>query len=178
MVVVSLMSSPLFPPASPVHGHPSYRSIQLNSSNIHSHLEKRNSECINQHNTSSDSSGKSPELQTLFLSVSGVTRWMVFITSLTTTPPPSPNPPPPSPFSAWKQAWCPLKLQTQAKDTLLSPGNLGPAESPQTKGKLCIKKRLCKHPLEADENGSLAGHAKMVHISLDLALLRLISILI
>lgn len=72
---------------------------------------------------------------------------MAFITFLTTPL----LPPSPAPFSAWKEAWCPLKSQSRAKETLLSPGNLGPAESPQSKDKLCMNKRLCKHPLEREE---------------------------
>lgn len=31
-------------------------------------------------------------------------------------------------LSAWKEAWCPLKSPSQAKEMHLSPGNLGPSE--------------------------------------------------
>lgn len=133
----------------------------------HSQSFKRNSQRINQHyNTSSDASGKSPKVQTLLQSVMSQDGWFSLLPR-----PPRPPRPPPVPFSAWKEAWCPLKSQTRAKETLRSPGNLGPAESPQFKGKLRMNKRLRKHP-------GLASQAKMVHISLDLALLRLVSILI
>lgn len=91
---------------------------------------------INLHNTRSENLWEKSRTSNS-LSVSDVTRWMVFITSLTTPLLPPRTPPPfSSPFSAWKEAWCPLKSQTRAKETLLSPGNLGPAESPQSKGKL------------------------------------------
>lgn len=59
----------------------------------------------------------------LFLSLMPLTSgdgWMVFITSLLFAPPPLFTVPF---FSAWKEAWCPLESHSQAKETLLSPGN-------------------------------------------------------
>lgn len=47
-------------------------------------------------------------------------------------PPPSPKPVPPS---VWKEAWCPLESPSQAKGTILPPGNLGPSQSPPPKAK-------------------------------------------
>lgn len=114
--VLSVVSSSV----SCTHSYPSYPSVQLNSTSINSRSEKRDAEHLKPTPTEAQK-GKSPEPT---LSVSDITRWMVFITSLTS---------PPIPFTAWKKAWCPLKSQTWAKETLLSPGNLGPAESPNPK---------------------------------------------
>lgn len=55
---------------------------------------------------------------------------------------PAPNPPFPPPlftvpsFSVWKEAWCPLESPSQAKETFISPGNLGPSQSPAPKANL------------------------------------------
>lgn len=49
-------------------------------------------------------------------------------------------------LSIWKGAWCPLESPSQATETLLSPGNLGPSESPPPpKNRLRMNRQLCTH---------------------------------
>lgn len=91
--------------------------------------------------------GKFPELQNLFFSprVTDVRRRMDgfhYFPALKSTPPlPSPNPLYTFLFlSVWKEAWCPLESPSQAKETLLSPGNLGPSEN-----KLCMNRQPYRH---------------------------------
>lgn len=66
----------------------SYPSVQLNFTNINSRSEKREAEHLKPTPTEALKGEKKKKSRTNSLSVSDITRWMVFITSLTSPPHP------------------------------------------------------------------------------------------